>query len=202
MASKDIATRNDNTSRGPSTVTIENARIFFKNFAGREGQYNEEGNRNFGVALDEAVAAVMLEDGWNVKYLKPRDEGDEAQAWVPVTVSYRNRPPRVVMITNRYDRDLGEFVPVRVTLPEDMVEMVDYADIAHVDLILNPYSYNVNGRSGIKAYLKSIFITINQDELERKYAAIEEVSVEGAPLAIEAGPDEDIIDADIIEDEG
>lgn len=185
----------------PREVTIEDARIFFKNFSGREGQYNQEGDRNFGVALPEDVAEVMAKDGWNIKHLRARDEGEVPQAWVPVSVSYKNRPPRIVMIANRFDRESGEFVKVRTTLPEELVEMVDYADIAHVDLILNPYAYNVNGRAGIKAYLKSIYITINQDELERKYAAIEEVSFNDAPMQIEAAPDDEILDAEIVEEE-
>lgn len=196
--SQELVSNRPNT---PANVTIENARIFFKNFAGREGQYNQEGDRNFGVALDEDSATAMAGDGWNVKYLRARDEGDTPQAWVPVSVSFRNRPPRVVLITHRYNKELGDFEQIRVTLPEDMVEMVDYADIAHVDLMLNPYAYSVNGRSGVKAYLKSIFITINMDELERKYASIEEVDISGAPLQIEAAPSFDnIIDGEVIED--
>lgn len=187
----------------PQNVTIEDARIFFKNFAGREGVYNQEGDRNFAVALPEDVAEIMKKDGWNVKYLKPRDEGDEPQPWVPVAVSFKVRAPRIVMIADRYNRETQEFEPVRTTLPEDLVEMVDYADIAHIDLILNPYPYNFNGRSGIKAYLKSIFITINQDELERKYASIEEVSLDGSPMnQIEAAPEDDgIVDAEVVDDE-
>lgn len=200
---QEIATR-------PQTVTLENARIFYKNFAGREGQYNEEGQRNFGVALPDDVAEAMKLEGWNVKFLKPRDDGDEPQPWVPVTVSFKVRAPRVVLITNRYNRETKDFEPVRVTLPEDMVEMVDYADIEKVDLILSPYSYNFNGNSGIKAYLKSIFITIRQDELERKYASVEEVQLDGSPLQlegafeepmqIEGAPDENIVDAEIVEE--
>ena len=182
-------------------VTIDDARIFFKNFAGREGQYNAEGDRNFGCALPNDIATVMQQDGWNVKYLKPRDEGDEPQAWVPVSVSYKNRPPRVVMISKRMNRDSGEFEQVRTTIPEELVEMLDYADMEKVDLILNPYAYNVNGRSGIKAYLRSIYITIRMDALEERYAAIPEVSFDGAPLAIaDHAFDDGIIDAEVIED--
>lgn len=162
----------------PGTVMIENARIIFRNFAGLEGQYNRAGDRNFGVVLEPALAEQMEKDGWNVKYLRPREEGDEPTPWVQVSVSYKGRPPRIVMVTYRGDK------PQRVTLPEELVEMVDFADIANADLILNPYVWNVNGKSGIKAYLKSLFVTISQDELERKYADVEEIDISGAPLQI------------------
>jgi hypothetical protein len=57
-----------------NTVLMEGVRIIFRNFAGKEGQYNREGDRNFGVILPDDVAQQMLADGWNVKYLKPREE--------------------------------------------------------------------------------------------------------------------------------
>ena len=172
-------------------VTIENARIIFRNFAGREGEYNREGDRSFGVILPEDTAQAMAADGWNVKYLKPREDGDVPQPWVQVSVRFKNRPPRCVIVTSRG----------RTTLPEELVEILDYADMANVDLILNPYEWSVNGNSGVKAYLKSIFITIAEDELERKYADVPELDLNGQPMAITAGPDFDIIDAEIIEDE-
>lgn len=175
------------------TVTIENARIIFRNFAGKEGQYNREGDRNFAVVLPEDVAQQMLEDGWNVKYLAAREEGESDTPYVQVSVNYKGRPPRVVMITQRGD------TAQRVTLTEDLVELLDYADLSTVDLILNPYQWAVSGKTGVKAYLKSIFATVQQDELERKYADIEEVDLTGRPLQIEGSSD--ILEGEVVEDE-
>jgi hypothetical protein len=184
-------------TRPAQAKLIENARIIFRNFAGLEGQYNRAGDRNFGLVLTPEQAKEMEAEGWNVKYLRAREEGDEPTPWVQVSVSYKGRPPRIVMITYKGDE------PRRVTLPEDAVELVDYADIANVDLILNPYTWNVSGKSGVKAYLKSMFVTISQDELERKYASVKEMDINGAPLEITATPHEDdeiIIEEDDIED--
>ena len=60
-------------------------------------------------------------------------------------------------------------------LNEEDVEILDWADISNVDLIVRPYEWAVSGKTGVKAYLKSIFVTINEDELELKYADLDQL---------------------------
>lgn len=190
--------------QGVGTVDIEDARIFYKNFAGREGTYNEAGDRNFGCALPAEIALPMKEDGWNVKEMKQRDGDDgPAQYWVPVAVSFKFRPPRIVVITRRFNFELQDFERVRTTLPEDLVEMIDYADIESLDLTLNPYPYNVNGRSGIKAYLRSMYVTIAMDRFEEKYAAVKEIDLGDGTVMLELDNkpfEEEFIEGEIISD--
>lgn len=142
------------------TFMVEDARIIFRNFAGKEGQYNREGDRNFAVVLTEEVAQQMLADGWNVRYLEAREEGDEPTPYVQVAVNFQNRPPRVVLLT----------ATTRTQLDESSVEVLDWADIQTADLIARGYDWSVNGKTGTKAYLQSLFVTIEEDFLERKYA--------------------------------
>lgn len=148
-----------------NTVVMEGVRIIFRNFAGKEGQYNREGDRNFAVLIDEKTAEEMAADGWNVKWLKPREdaEDDTPQAYLQVSLNFKGRPPRIAMITSRG----------RTNLDEHSVEMLDWADITNVDLIVRPYNWDVNGKTGIKAYLQSLFVTIEEDDLEKKYADLE-----------------------------
>jgi len=142
------------------TFMIEGGRLIFRNFAGREQQYNPEGNRNFSVILDDELAQQLLDDGWNVKYLDPLEEGDPPVPHIQITVGYKIRPPRVVMMTSRARTNLGEHE----------VEVLDWADIANADLIARGYDWYVNGKGGTKAYLQSLFVTIEEDALEQKYA--------------------------------
>jgi len=155
-----------------NTVLMEGVRIIFRNFSGKEGPYNQEGTRTFAVLLDDVVANTMQEDGWHVKWLKPREdaeEGETEQAYLQVSIKYRDRhgnkvrPPRVVMITSRG----------RTNLDEGSIELLDWADIQNVDLIVRPFPWNVNGKTGIAAYAQSLYITIEEDELEKKYAELE-----------------------------
>lgn len=151
-----------------NNVVMEGVRIIFRNFEGKEGPYNKEGDRNFAVLLDEKTAQMMAEDGWNVKWLKPRediaDEGEEDQPYLPVSLRYDVFPPHVVMVTSRN----------RTILNEDQVEVLDYADIVNVDLIVRPYTWTVNQKTGIKAYVKTMFVTIEEDQLVKKYAEMDD----------------------------
>jgi hypothetical protein len=58
-----------------------------------------------------------------------------------------------------------------------MVSILDWADFAKVDLIMSPYKYDVNGNQGVSAYLKTIFVTIREDELEQRYADVPEIEM-------------------------
>lgn len=141
-------------------LVIENAHLFSKNFSGKEGQYNPAGRRNFCVFIDDPdLARDMEEDGWNIKWLNPKDEGAEPRAFIQVAVSYKNIPPKVVIISSR-----GQTV-----LNEDEINMLDWAEVENFDVSINPSSWEVNGNRGIKGYLKSIYATIVEDELDAKY---------------------------------
>jgi hypothetical protein len=151
------------------TVVMENVRLVFRNFAGREGQYNREGDRNFGVILPEDVAEAMANDGWNVKYLKPRDEEEAEEQtetpWLPVKVGFgKGRPPMIYRVTSR-----GKTI-----MKDDTVEQLDWAEILNVDLIVRPYHYDVQGREGISAYVQTMYITVEENPLEEKYAELDE----------------------------
>ena len=149
-------------------LEIENARIGFRNFAGEARQYNNAGRRNFSVFLPVDDAQKLLSDGWNVKFLKPRDEEDDPQAHIPVEVSFRNFPPKILMITKSGRRKKT------TELNEDSVNVLDWAEIESVDVILRPYEWAVNGKEGVKAYLKTMYITIVEDQFAAKYEDVQE----------------------------
>lgn len=144
-----------------ATITLENARLIFLNFEGKEGMYNQKGERNFGLILPPELAQQMLADGWNVKELRAREEeeGEEPTPWISVNVKFSVKPPRIVLLSSGG----------RTTLDEKNVEILDSMDIKTVDLVIRAYNWTVNNKSGTKAYLKTMFVTIEEDALEQKY---------------------------------
>jgi hypothetical protein len=148
-------------------ITIENAKIFARNFAGKAGTYNAEGQRNFCVYLDHDVAEEFVRLGFNVKYLKPRDEQEEQQAFVQVKVQYGDIPPRIVVVTSKN----------KTTLNENTVSRLDWAEIEMVDLIINPYRWEARGAVGVKPYVKTMYVTLVEDNLSEKYSNVPDSAI-------------------------
>jgi hypothetical protein len=159
-------------------LVIEDAHIIFRNFAGKEGQYNREGDRNFCVVLPPEIAEQMIEDEWNVKQLKSRDGGETpGDFYIQVSVGFKGRPPNIFLISSKG----------RVHLGQHEVEVLDWVDIGKADIVVNPYRWSVSGKSGVKAYVKTLAVTMVEDYLELKYADVPDAN---EPLAIEAGAQE------------
>lgn len=156
-------------------IVIEDATLLFRNFAGKEGPYNAEGDRNFCVLIPEELVEALLQDGWNIKTLKPQDD-EPPKPYMQVTVKFKIRPPNLVLITSKGRTPLGVHE----------CEILDWLDIKTADVVIRPYEWSVGGKGGIKAYVKSLFITMEEDPLELKYASVPLASGE-TTKAIEGG---------------
>lgn len=144
-------------------LSLEGVQIGFRNFSGEESMYNKAGDRNFVVFLDPETATDLLAEGWNVKFPKEREDGpdeeDARQPYLPVDLGSGKFPPKVVMIAN----------DVATKLEGDAVSDLDWVEIENVDLVVRPYNWTFNGRTGTKAYLKALYVTIATDDFQKKY---------------------------------
>lgn len=159
-----------------SNVHIEGAQLIYKNFKGKQTQYNSEGERNFGVLLNDELAENLARDGWNVKHRKPKEDDPDQyrQPWLPVKVKFGHIPPIAVLINDRG----------KMKLDEDTIDQLDWSRIKNCDLIIRPYNYpSFGGRpAGVAAYMKAIYVTVEEDEFEKKYADIPDLDQEPLPF--------------------
>ena len=150
-------------NRPTNKITIENARLIFRDFSGERNRLSND--RTFGVVLDPEDAERLSADGWNVRRLDPREEGDEPLFFLPVKVIFGKVPPTIVLLSGRAKKR---------TLNEATVSILDYVQIEKADLVIRPYNYDFAGHSGTKAYLNTLYVTKSEDSLEEKYADIPE----------------------------
>lgn len=157
MAQKNISKMYDEVK----PLRFENAQIIFRNFSGKADKYNPKGgDRKFSVVIDDVeLAEQLMAKGWNVKQLKPRSEDEDPRFQLSIKVNFRNRPPKVCLVTKHHKTDLTE----------ETIDSLDYADIESVDIIVSPYVYNVNEKVGVAAYLKTLYVNVIEDDFADKY---------------------------------
>lgn len=144
--------RNDNRA-------FFDVKLPFQNFQGLEKKYNPKGSKNFNFIIDDPeVAREMEEEGWNVKWLKAREEDDVDRAHLEVGVRFDGPfPPKITLI-----REGG-----RTRIGDEEVETLAWLELSEIDIVIRPFEWEP-GR--LKAYLKTMVATVIEDEVERKYA--------------------------------
>lgn len=158
-------------------LIIEDAKVKFRNFTGVGTDYNREGDRNFSIVIDdEETALKMREAGWNIRGLG--DPADLSNIEYILTIKVRldsNWPPKIYTVAPN---------GVVTLLDEDMVGDLDQADIDHVDVRVNPSYWEMNGKTGIAAYLETLYVVLEEDRLAAKYAQ-QEHPREGVPVELD-----------------
>lgn len=137
-------------------LRVDNARIIWRNFAGAQKRYNAEGLRNFHVVLDEQTATLLTRDGWNIKTHKGREEGEPDWYTLKVAVRFDNYPPSIILKNGN----------VRTQLNESMLEILDWADLTDLKLMINGSRYKTATNEGVKAYLSRMVVSISATDFE------------------------------------
>lgn len=154
---------------GYKTVDLENCIIVngSRNFAGREKTrngrvMNSEGKRNFLIELDPEAYEEFKERGWNVGMFAAREEGEEPNGFLRVTVSYFKTPPIIHLISNGVET--GQ-------LDESRVHMLDNMNILNLDMRCAAVNkQNKDGEWKKYAFVDEMWVTVTPDRFASKYA--------------------------------
>ena len=150
---------------------VENARIIFSNFEGKEKTFNKEGDRNFAILIDDLdLVHNLREDGWNVKQLKPRNEEEEENPryQLPVAVTYPKDYESlwpVVKVANPATKKITK-------LGKDEIKMLDWIDYTDAIVVIRPrrWTDDKTGQVRVKAFLKEIAVTLVENPIDERYA--------------------------------
>ena len=162
----------------PEKLEIENVQIMggrFKNFAGRATKFNREGDRYINVRIPtKDMAAELSEQGWNIKILDPKEEGDEPVYYLTVKIRFKveggKKDPNICKGIS--PENMHKLTP-------DNTSDLDRDEIERADIVINPSYYNTNGKEGYSAYLDTLYVIIKGNRFASKYNIVDdEVPVE------------------------
>lgn len=145
----------------------------WRNFSGRQTDYNAAGVRNFNIGFKNPEDVQMLiANGFNVKYTKERPDQPDYQPtpYLKINVGYHKDPSmrNLDPIVNVYVK--GKNNPV--TYDEDMVGSLDSSRIIYADIKINSREYTIAGRSGTSAYLRELNVVIEDTSFGTDYSMV------------------------------
>lgn len=156
----------------PEEITIRGAsgqQLIFRNFEGAAGKFNNAGDRNFCLIIDEELAGELQAKGWNIKRTKAREDYDSVP-YIKIKVGFTLKdgtdnpyPPKIFKIDSTGMK----------MLDKSNVKLLDGARISKAELVFSAYSYEDRNTGEIKysAYLRNLYAEIEENDLEREYNA-------------------------------
>lgn len=154
-----------NARKNLPALTIRDAMIVKRNFSGHAEEYNREGERYFTIRInDPEMANMLIADGWKIRAGKLRNPEDDPRWYMDVKVAFNEYYPMTIRA------HAGETTTV---IDESNIETLDHGRIMKADMVVRARYWEVNGKSGYKAYLKVLHVTYEEDDpFAGEYGAI------------------------------
>ena len=142
------------------------AQIGLRNFEGREGRFNKDGERSFAIFLTEEQAIELINQGLNVKPPKFDEEGNQlGRSFLKVKVRFDIMPPEIFF--SRGEEDENGKIIIKI-LPTSELRTLDNADLEYCDLKVNVREWSKGPNKGKSIYLDSgAFIAKRNRMIER-----------------------------------
>lgn len=150
------------------SILIKNVNILpgsFRNFRGEKSAWNANGERSFCVEIDPNIAEELINVGWKVKPRKFQNDDGNQKYFLKVKVQFHPKKMPKIGILDPEKK-------TKVMLTEETVGNLDSAIIKTADILINPRIWRdeKTGEENIKAYLGSLFVVLDRDELSEEYS--------------------------------
>lgn len=151
-------------------ITVRNiagTQLIFRNFAGEANQYNNSGDRNFCLIIDDELAGELQNLGFTIKRTKARDDYDSVP-YIKIKVGFTLKdgsdnpyPPKIYKIDSTGMRALNK----------NTVKLLDGARILKADLIFSGNAYEDRTTHDLRysAYVRNLYVEIQENDLEKEY---------------------------------
>ena len=151
---------------------LTNKDILFPNFKGvPDPPYNSRGDQIFNIRLDPERAEDLDQKGWHVKTWVSSDE--DTVYFLPVRINFDGpRPPKCYQMGGELLSDGSVNIKNKTKLDKEMVKEWQETEFYNLDIIVSPSLWEMNGKTGIKAYAKAMYATVVLDPLQIKYANV------------------------------
>ena len=149
-------------------LKLESPKIFMTNFAGVPSNNNPQGHRQFAMEIPtQEMADAMKAEGWSVWYTKESERYGEPRPCITVEMRYHHEKdleylnPKIYKCTRNNPRG--------TLLTEDLLGDLENDEIEDIVLWINPSHWSVNGKEGIKAYVHSMWVKVEDDDPTKKF---------------------------------
>lgn len=162
-------------------VTFNDVTLRFKNFSGKETEFNSAGNRNFRVDITPEMAEYLgnIElttksgqpvKGANIKTFVPKNETEPRYSIQVKIGDYE--PDQMWYVTSK-----GK---IRLTL--DNVGVLDRMYIEKAKVQVHFSAWEMRGKYGIAAYLKNLVAWVREDDFADDLEDIPEIGGSAVPV--------------------
>lgn len=138
---------------GHNVLVVKTPKLYSHDFSGERSKF---GTRSICVEVPEEIKDRLLNDGWRVTVSVPKDDRYEPRYFLPVTISYKVRAPRITKTAPN----------TPVEYDESTVDTLDSVSMTNIQLVINPFKDKKRPDAQTTAYLREMQFELTRSPLD------------------------------------
>lgn len=143
-------------------ISIEGARVRYRDLSGNPSKFNKSGQRNITIELEMEEALQLQDLGYNVRFPGLDKDGEERAPLLKIVVMKFSKVFRV----NSKNQTIRH-------LEEHEIGDLQFYRLVNVDLTFYGRSYDVGGNKGLSATLSKGFFDVEESYFDQKYSGFQ-----------------------------